>query len=315
MRSERTALITHPDCLDHETPDGFPERVARLDAVLAALEDLDLDRLDAPMAGPEDAGVLHGADYVAGLAAQVPEQGFAGVDEGTSDETFLSPTSLAALYRALGGALAGVDQVMTGAARRAFVATRPPGHHAEQNRAMGFCFFGNVALAARHAIDRFGLSRVAVIDFDVHHGNGTQALLWEEPRALVVTSQQMPLWPGSGHPGERGPHDTIVNVPLAPGSDGAAMRAAYTAQVWPRLRAFRPELILISAGFDAHHADPLAQLKWDESDFVWLTREICALADGYCEGRVVSVLEGGYDLTALAASVRAHVMELMETTE
>ncbi|MGR3502697.1 histone deacetylase family protein [Pseudaestuariivita sp.] len=307
-----TALITHEACHGHVAPEGMPERVGRLKAVLAALDDLDLVRVDAPEAGPAEVLALHTAGHVDHVEGSVPASGFAGLDKGTDAETFLCPTSLEAVYRAVGGALRGVDMVLAGDVQNAFVATRPPGHHAEADKAMGFCIFGNVALAARHALEAHGLSRVAVVDFDVHHGNGTQALLWDEPRALVVTSQQMPLWPGTGYPEERGPHDTILNVPLAPGSDGAAMRSVYERVVFPRLRAFAPELILISAGFDAHEADPLAQLRWVEEDFAWLTRELCALARELCDGRVVSCLEGGYDLQALAASARVHVIEMME---
>lgn len=303
-----TALITHEACHRHVTPEGMPERVGRLKAVLAALEDLDLVRCEAPEASAEEVCALHDAAHVQRMDEMVPEAGFAALDE----ETFLSPGSKEAIYRAVGGSLKAVDMVAGGEVKNAFAAVRPPGHHAEAGKAMGFCIFGNVALAARHALEAHGLDRVAVVDFDVHHGNGTQALLWDEARALVVTSQQMPLWPGTGYPDERGPHDTIVNVPLAPGSGGAEMRAAYERGVFPRLRAFDPQMILISAGFDAHEADPLAQLRWTEADFAWITRELCSLAAEICEGRVVSCLEGGYDLNALAASARAHVMALME---
>jgi acetoin utilization deacetylase AcuC-like enzyme len=177
---------------------------------------------------------------------------------------------------------------------------------------MGFCLFGNVAIAAKRALDVHGLSRVAVVDFDVHHGNGTQDLLWDEARALVVTSQQMPLWPGTGDPSETGAHGQVVNVPLAPGTGGAEMRAAYEAVVFPRLEAFKPQLILISAGFDAHAADPLAELNWVEDDYAWLTGRLCDVADAHAKGRVVSVLEGGYDLGALERSVAAHVGVLEE---
>lgn len=302
-----TALITHEACHGHVTPDGMPERVGRLKAILAALEELDLTRVEAPLAQDAEVLPLHTPDYVAHIRGSVPGSGFAALDQ----ETYLSPSSLDAVYRGVAGALKGVDMVLGGEVQNAFVAVRPPGHHAEAHKAMGFCIYGNVALAAKHALEAHGLARVAVVDFDVHHGNGTQALLWDEPRALVVTSQQMPLWPGSGYPDETGPHNTIVNIPLRPGSGGAEMREAYSALVFPRLKAFQPELILISAGFDAHRADPLAQLMWDETDFAWLTRELCALAAELCNGRVVSVLEGGYDLDALAASAKAHVLELM----
>ncbi|MBR9844572.1 MAG: histone deacetylase family protein, partial [Rhodobacteraceae bacterium] len=183
---------------------------------------------------------------------------------------------------------------------------------AEQSLPMGFCIFGNVALGAHYAMDTYGLSRVAIVDFDVHHGNGTQALLWDEPRALVITSQQMPLWPETGDPSEQGAHGQIVNIPLAPGSGTAEMRAAYEDIAFPRLDAFAPELLLISAGFDCHAADPLSQTLWTEDDYTWLTTRLCDIAAKHCEGRVVSTLEGGYDLSALAASTAAHVSVLME---
>ena len=303
-----TALITHADCLDHVTPEGHPERVARLEHVLHALEALDLKRVGAPLAAEDDVLRVHPAGYLADLRRARPASGFAQIDA----DTFQSPGSLAAAFRAAGGVVRAVDMVLSGEVGNAFAAIRPPGHHAETDTAMGFCLLGNVAIGAKHALDHHGLKRVAVVDFDVHHGNGTQDLLWDEPRTLVITSQQMPLWPGTGRPDETGAHDNVLNIPLAPGSDGATMRAAYRDKAFPRLRAFRPELILISAGFDAHQDDPLAELNWATSDFAWLTRELCALAAEVCGGRVVSALEGGYDLAALAASARAHVEELMK---
>ena len=214
--------------------------------------------------------------------------------------------------RAVGGACAAVDAVLGGEAKNAFVLARPPGHHAEAAVPMGFCLFGTVAIAAKHALERHGLSRVAVVDFDVHHGNGTQALLWDEPRTLFITSPQMPLWPGSGDRSERGAHGQILNLPLPPHSNGGVMRRLYEAEAFPALDAFKPELILISAGFDAHADDPLAQLNWVEADFAWLTQSLCDFADWHCQGRVVSCLEGGYDLKALTASVAAHVGVLQE---
>ncbi|MCG7623690.1 histone deacetylase family protein [Epibacterium sp. Ofav1-8] len=307
----KTALVTHPEGLLHQTPAKVHEQVGRLDFVLRAIDDLPLARHSAPLAARDVIETLHDPAYVDHVLGSIPEQGFAFLDSDTDDETSLSPTSLNAVLRAVGGAARAVDLVLSGQAPNAFVAMRPPGHHALRDRAMGFCFFGNVALAARHAMERHGLRRVAIVDFDVHHGNGTQALLWDEPRALVVTSQQMPLWPGTGTPEERGAHDNVVNIPLLPGTGGAEMRALYAEQVFPRLRAFDPELILISAGFDCHRDDPLAELNWREADYDWLTRNLCAIANSTCAGRVVSVLEGGYDLPALASSARAHVEALI----
>jgi acetoin utilization deacetylase AcuC-like enzyme len=303
-----TALFEHADFAAHVTPEGHPEQVARMAAVSRGLAGLDLDRRVAPLA--EDADVLrcHPAVHLARLRAAAPPSGTVQLDA----DTWMSAGTMDAALRAVGGVCAAVDLVISGGATNAFVACRPPGHHAEAALPMGFCLFGNVAIGAKRALDHHGLSRVAVVDFDVHHGNGTQALLWDEPRVLVVTSQQMPLWPGTGEPSERGAHGQVLNVPLPPGSGGAVMREAYEAQVFPRLAAFRPELILISAGFDAHARDPLAQLMWDEDDFAWLTHRLCDAADAHAGGRVVSALEGGYDLSALQASVAAHVGVLRE---
>ncbi|ATG37322.1 histone deacetylase [Phaeobacter piscinae] len=303
-----TALITHADCLTHVTPDGHPERVARLEHVLHALEGLELRRVTAPMAAEDDILRIHPASYLADLRRALPQEGFGQID----GDTFLSPGSLDAAFRAAGAAVRAVDLVVSGEVQNAFAAVRPPGHHAEIDTAMGFCLFGNAALAAKHALDHHGLARVAVVDFDVHHGNGTQDLLWDEPRALFMSSQQMPLWPGSGRPEEDGAHGQILNLPLSPGSGGVQMKAAYVDQAFPRLRAFKPELIIVSAGFDAHQDDPLAELMWSTEDFRWLTRELCTLAAELCGGRIVSTLEGGYDLNALAAAAKAHVEELIE---
>ncbi|MBE1281974.1 MAG: histone deacetylase family protein [Rhodobacteraceae bacterium] len=306
-----TALITHADCLNHVTPDGHPERVARLEHILHALEPLDLKRVTAPMAAEDDILRIHPAGYLDGLRNSLPSEGWRQID----GDTFMSPGSLDAAFRAAGAAVRAVDMVLGGDVGNAFAAVRPPGHHAETDTAMGFCLFGNAALAAKHALDHHGLSRVAVVDFDVHHGNGTQDLLWDEARALVITSQQMPLWPGSGRPDEDGAHNNILNMPLAPGSGGAEMKAAYETQAFPRLRAFQPELIIISAGFDAHQDDPLANLNWSTGDFAWITAELCKIANETCSGRIVSTLEGGYDLNALSAATKAHVEELMKAAE
>ncbi|NOD76172.1 MULTISPECIES: histone deacetylase family protein [unclassified Ruegeria] len=303
-----TALLTHADCLGHVTPDGHPERVARLEHILHALEGLDLKWVTAPLAADDDLLRVHPEGYIRDIRSTRPSEGFAQID----GDTFMSPGSVDAAYRAAGAVVRAVDLVLSGDVSNAFCAIRPPGHHAETDTAMGFCLFGNAALAAKHALDHHRLNRVAVVDFDVHHGNGTQDLLWDEARALVVTSQQMPLWPGSGRPDETGVHDTVLNIPLAPGSGGAEMRAAYESQAFPRLRAFNPDLIIISAGFDAHQDDPLANLNWSTGDFAWITAELCKIADEVCDGRIVSTLEGGYDLNALAAATRAHVEELMK---
>lgn len=303
-----TALLTHADCLDHVTPQGHPERVARLEHILHALEGLELTRVTAPLAADDDLLRVHPESHIREIRNSRPSDGFKQID----GDTFMSPGSVDAAYRAAGAVVRAVDMVLGGEASNAFCAIRPPGHHAETETAMGFCLFGNAALAAKHALDHHGLKRVAVVDFDVHHGNGTQDLLWDERRALVITSQQMPLWPGSGRPDETGAYETVLNIPLAPGTGGAEMRTAYETQAFPRLRAFKPELIIISAGFDAHQDDPLANLNWSTGDFAWVTAELCKIADELCEGRIVSTLEGGYDLNALAEATRAHVEELMK---
>jgi acetoin utilization deacetylase AcuC-like enzyme len=301
-------LITHADCLEHVTPDGHPERVARLEHVLHALQGLDLKRETAPLVDPAHLLYVHPQSHLDAIAAAQPAEGMNQLDA----DTWMSPGSLNAAYRGAGAVVRAVDMVLGGEVENAFCAIRPPGHHAETATPMGFCLFGNAAIAAKHALEAHGLSRVAVVDFDVHHGNGTQDLLWNEARALVITSQQMPLWPGTGDPSERGAHDNVLNIALPPKSGGAEMRAAYEAKVFPRLRDFKPELIIISAGFDAHQDDPLAELQWSTEDFQWLTRQLVDLAAELCDGRVVSTLEGGYDLSALAKSARAHVDVLME---
>ena len=303
-----TLVFSHDDCLGHVTPDGHPERVDRLRAVERGLAGLAVERRLAPLG--EDADVLrcHPARYLARVRGAVPEAGLVQMD----GDNYLSPGSLTAALRAVGGVCAGVDAVMAGEPRNAFVACRPPGHHATRETAMGFCLFGTVAIAAKRAMDVHGLARVAVVDFDVHHGNGTQDLLWEEARCLFVSSHQMPLYPGSGAARETGAHGQIVNIPLAAGSGGAQMRAVYEAQVFPRLMEFAPELILISAGFDAHRDDPLGGLRWVAGDYAWLTERICDVAGACAGGRVVSTLEGGYDLDALEDCVAAHVGVLAE---
>ena len=309
-----TWLFENPFAQDHRTPEGHPEQVARIAAIKAHLDSLDfvgLERHAAPLATEDDLRLCHPQAYIDQLKAALPTQGQVALD----GDTFLSPASWQAALSGVGGVIAAIDAVMEGRAKNAFVLTRPPGHHAETATAMGFCLFGSVAIGAKHALERAGAARVAVIDFDVHHGNGTQDLLWDETRALFVSSHQMPLYPGSGARGERGVAGNILNVPLPPNSDGALMQQAYLRDVFPRLVEFAPDLILISAGFDAHQADPLANLNWDETDFAWLTREICAFAETQCAGRVVSALEGGYDLPSLGRSVAAHVTELMEASK
>ncbi|MBU9697957.1 histone deacetylase family protein [Rhodobacteraceae bacterium HSP-20] len=303
-----TLVFSHEDFRRHVTPPGHPEQVARMDAVLQGLRPLPVDWREAPLASEDEVLRCHPAAYLAKVRRAVPSAGWVALD----GDTMLSPGSLDAALRAVGGICAAVDAVMAGEAANAFVAARPPGHHAETATAMGFCLFGTVAIAAKRLVDHHGLSRVAVVDFDVHHGNGTQDLLWDEGRVMFASTHQMPLYPGTGSAGERGAHGQIVNHPLRGGSGSAAMRAAYDGVILPALEAFRPEFVLISAGFDAHEADPLAGLDWQTEDYAWLTRRLCDLAGRHAFGRIVSTLEGGYDLAALQASVAAHVGVLEE---
>lgn len=301
-----TAIFSHPAAGRHVTGPGHPERVARHAAVIEALEALSLDWREAPLA--EDAAIsrCHPQRHLDRIRATEPAQGLKMLDA----DTMMSPGSVEAALRAVGGACAAVDAVLAGEAANAFVAMRPPGHHAERETAMGFCLFGNAAIAAKHALDHHRLARVAVLDFDVHHGNGTQDLLWDEPRAFFASSHQMPLYPGSGAPDETGAHGQIMNMPLRAGSGGVEAAAAWRL-ILERCGATAPELVIVSAGFDAHRDDPLAGLNWSDGDFADLTRMICDMASG-CGAPVVSCLEGGYDLAALGRSVRAHVEVLME---
>jgi acetoin utilization deacetylase AcuC-like enzyme len=303
-----TLVFAHATSAQHNTPAGHPERVDRIAAVERGLAGLAVKRRISPLAAQADILRCHPQAYIDRIRLAEPASGTVQLDA----DTWMSPGSYQAALRAVGGACAAVDAVLAGQDKTAFVVARPPGHHAESATPMGFCLFGTVAIAAKRALYHHGLGRVAVVDFDVHHGNGTQDLLWHEPRAFLATSQQMPLWPGSGDASETGAHGQILNLPLPPESTGAMMRAAYEAQVFPALDAFKPDLILISAGFDAHVADPLANLNWHEDDFAWLTHRLCDLAATHAQGRVVSCLEGGYDLGALQTSVAAHVSVLME---
>jgi acetoin utilization deacetylase AcuC-like enzyme len=296
-------IYTHAACLAHATGPGHAERPERLRAVIHALEAAhpDLDWQQAPCASRGQLLRVHDERLLAAVLESDP-QGLLQLDP----DTMLSPHSAEAALRAAGAGVAAVDAVLAGRTRRAFCAVRPPGHHATADTAMGFCLFNNVAVAARHAIDRHGLERVAIVDFDVHHGNGTQAIFEREPRVLYASSHQWPLYPETGARSETG-CGNVFNAPLPKGTGGEAFRAAWRDDLLPAVDAFKPQLLLVSAGFDGHRRDPLAGLLLDCADFAWLTRELVALADHHADGRIVSLLEGGYDLEALAECSVAHV--------
>jgi acetoin utilization deacetylase AcuC-like enzyme len=296
--------------MNHLNGPGHPERPDRLRAIESVLEAeqfQSLARVQAPVAELETVALCHPMDFIEAIREAAPKEGLVQLDADTS----MSPGTLEAALRAVGAAVSAVDEVVTRKAANAFCAMRPPGHHAERVRPMGFCIFNQAAIAARHAQKQHGLGRVAVVDFDVHHGNGTQHIFWSDPTLMYCSTHQMPLYPGTGAVSERGEHDNIVNAPLRAGDGGEQFRAAMETRILPRLAAFGAELIIVSAGFDAHMRDPLANLQLTEEDFGWATRKIMEVADKTAQGRVVSVLEGGYDLEGLSKSVAAHVIALM----
>jgi acetoin utilization deacetylase AcuC-like enzyme len=306
-----TALITHPACLEHDTGPYHPENADRLRAVLAALETeefADLLREQAPEATVEQLTRVHPANYVEAILSIRPEFGDTVPLDG---DTLMSQGSAEAALRAAGAAVMGVDAVMEGWARSAFAAVRPPGHHAEIQRPMGFCLFNNAAVAALHARARWGVQRVAVVDFDVHHGNGTQDIFQQDKDLFYASTHQSPCYPGTGDAWDRGVDGNVLNVPLRPGDGSAAFRSAWEREIIPEIDRFAPGLLIVSAGFDGHKSDPLAQLRLETADYAWITTELEHVAERHCGGRVVSVLEGGYDLHALAASAAAHVRALM----
>jgi acetoin utilization deacetylase AcuC-like enzyme len=304
-----TLLYTHPDCLAHDPGEHHPESPDRLRAVLAALaaeEFAGLERREAPRAALDAVALVHDRGYVDALLDAVPASGHAALDP----DTVLSPRSGEAPLPASGAVCAAVDAVIAGEARNAFCAVRPPGHHAEPDHAMGFCLFNSVAIGARHALGHSGIERVAVIDFDVHHGNGTQAMFESDADLFYASTHQSPLYPGTGASSETGVGN-IVNAPLRPNSGSPEFRYAFGNIILPALADFRPDFLIVSAGFDAHRRDPLAQLNLTEDDYDWVTRQLTGLAERLCGSRLVSSLEGGYDLQALGASAAAHVRALM----
>ncbi|WP_205746180.1 MULTISPECIES: histone deacetylase family protein [Dyella] len=302
-------LYTHPICLEHDPGLGHAESPSRLRAVLEALDQdrfAAIDRIEAPLATREQLLRVHTEAHVDTLLAIAPDTGTVQLDE----DTWMSPNSAQAALRAAGAAVAAVDEVMQHGGK-AFCAVRPPGHHATPDRAMGFCLFNNIAIAAAHAIGRHGLKRVAIADFDVHHGNGTQDIFWREPRVMFISSHQSPLYPDTGSASERGVGN-IFNAPLSPGDGSYEFRELWQGDLLPKLYAFKPQLVLVSAGFDAHRGDPLADLRLGTEDYAWITSRLVDLAHAHANGRLVSTLEGGYNLGALAASVAAHVGELLD---
>jgi acetoin utilization deacetylase AcuC-like enzyme len=305
-----TLYLTHDVCIEHDTGPGHPERPDRLRAIKIVTDQPAFEPLlreEAPMADVADLERVHPGEYIEAIRQSVPDEGLVRVD----GDTVLSPKSWEAALRAVGSGIHAVDQVMTGKASNAFCAVRPCGHHAEQAIAMGFCVFNNVAIAGVYARANYGAERIAVVDFDVHHGNGTQAMFWEDEDLYFGSTHQMPLFPGTGSISETG-MGNICNAPLRAGDDGAAFRQAFESRILPALRSHHPDLILISAGFDAHERDPLGSLRLVEDDFAWATQKVVEIADKHCDGRVVSMLEGGYDLDGLAKSVGAHVQVLMD---
>jgi len=304
-----TLYYSHPDFLGHETGIGHPEcadRLRSIEIALAAPEFSGLVRPSPPLGTEQQIRLIHSQSHIDAILKAIPKQGHHYYDQ----DTVLSPGSRTAAFRAVGAVCDAVDQVLAGKANNAFCAVRPPGHHAEPQQAMGFCLFNNIAIAASYALQHYQLERVAIVDFDVHHGNGTQAAFYHQPNVLYASSHQMPHYPGTGYPAESGAGN-IINVPLAAGDSGLEFRQKYSGLILPALKNFKPDLLLISAGFDAHKDDPLAAIRLVEDDFRWITQEIMVIADCCCKGRIISALEGGYNLEALAASVAIHVKTLM----
>ena len=308
-----TRLYEHPIFLEHVTPAGHPERSDRIRAINVALEHPNFERLErrpAPQANEDAVLLAHPEEHLIAVMREIPEE--EGEINQIEADTYASSKSLQAALTGIGGAMAAVDDVFTGRADNVFVAARPPGHHAEKMTAMGFCFFNNAAIAARHAQKTHGAERIAIVDWDVHHGNGTQDIFWDDPSVLFCSTHQMPLYPGTGAKDEKGTHNTIVNAPLSPNVGSDHFREAFKSRVLPALHDFRPDLIIISAGFDAHHRDPLAQINLTGEDFDWATGRVLELADRHAKNRVVSLLEGGYDLEGLAESAGMHILRMMK---
>ena len=304
-----TALLTHPDCVLHEMGEGHPESPQRLRSVMAAIEAsglaAKLKAVEAPLARREHLERVHDPEHVDRVFESAPERGYAYLDPDTS----MNPKSLSAALRAAGAVVKGVDMVMAGEVGAAFCAVRPPGHHATTGRAMGFCMFNNVGVGAAHALEAHGLERVAVLDFDVHHGNGTEDQFHDDPRVMLCSTFQHPYYPYSG--AESG-NEHIINVPLPAMTGGPGFRKAVERFWLPALESYKPQLVFVSAGFDAHREDPLAYLQLEDEDYRWVTERLVEVADRHADGRVVSTLEGGYNVTALGRCVVEHLGVLVE---
>lgn len=307
-----TRLYEHTIFLEHRTPEGHPERADRLRSLNIALEHpnfASLDRKQAPQANEDSVLLAHPEKHLAAVMRSIPEEDTVKQIEA---DTYVGPKSFQAALTGVGGAMAAVDDVLSGKVDNAFVAARPPGHHAEKDKFMGFCLFNNAAIAARHAQRKHGIERVAIVDWDVHHGNGTQDIFWDDPSVLFCSTHQMPLYPGTGAKDETGVKNNVVNAPLSPDTGSEHFREAFKSRVLPALENYRPDFIIISAGFDAHHRDPLAQINLVGDDFDWATGRLMEIAGKYANNRVVSLLEGGYDLEGLAESAGMHILRLMK---
>ena len=302
------AYITHTDCLLHDVGQEHPESPARLrairDQLISSGMELVLHQYEAPAAKRQHLELAHDSDYITDIFTNAPHEGILMLDE----DTFMMPHTLDAALRSAGAVVKAVDLVMSNEARSAFCAVRPPGHHAEHGRAMGFCYFNNIAIGAGHAMKTYGLERIAIVDFDVHHGNGTEEIFAKEPRVLFCSSFQHPFYPFSGQDTQA---DHIINIPLDAGTRGPEFREMIEKHWLPALDQFKPQLMMISAGFDAHVEDDMSHLRLREADYGWITSELKELADKHCGGRIVSSLEGGYSLSALARSVTAHINALL----
>jgi len=311
---EKIIVYTHSDCLAKDNGPNHPERKERLETVLDSvkeLDSLDIDIREAPLAAPETINLVHPQSHLNAIFSMIPSTGLVGVEKEPYADTFLCEHSKDAILRSCGAGIAAADDLINSNEKRIFCAVRPPGHHAEKQKAMGFCVYNNIAVGAYYLLEKYNLKKVAIIDFDVHHGNGTQDIFYDNERVLYISSHQYPYYPGSGAANEKGNKDNVLNVPLNAGTQSHEFLNAYES-IFKKLKEFKPEFILLSAGFDAHKNDPLAQINLESKDYYTLTKRILSISRELCSGKVVSILEGGYDLNALKESVDYHVKSLME---